>query len=151
MFHDHLDYFQSPPLSGHANTKPWDHNTPNTHNFWFIIRYHVWRPRMNKKFHQKEHLVDSPVTYGFTQHLRARDPHAMDSGGVSGRPLDTFLLGSHNFMVTALGSSAKWPQASTYQSLMRPSFSLDKSSTWWIVIRGGGSVRPVIFGEDFGH
>jgi hypothetical protein len=26
-----------------------------------------------------------------------------DFGGVLGRPLDTFFLGSHNFMVTALG------------------------------------------------
>ena len=33
-----------------------------------------------------------------------------DGGGVLGRPLDTFLLGSHNLMVTALGSSCvKWP------------------------------------------
>ena len=32
-----------------------------------------------------------------------------DFGGVLGRPLDTFLLGSHNFMVTALGSRVKWP------------------------------------------
>ena len=30
-------------------------------------------------------------------------------GGVLGRPLDTFLLGSHNFMVTALGSCVRWP------------------------------------------
>ena len=33
-------------------------------------------------------------------------PH--DFGGVLGRPLDT-LVGSHNFMVTALGSCVKWP------------------------------------------
>jgi hypothetical protein len=32
-----------------------------------------------------------------------------DFEGVFGRPLDTFLLNSHNFMVTALGSSMKWP------------------------------------------
>jgi hypothetical protein len=31
-------------------------------------------------------------------------------GLLGGRPLDTFLLGSHNFMVTALGSCVKWPQ-----------------------------------------
>jgi hypothetical protein len=31
-------------------------------------------------------------------------------GGMLGRrPLDTFLLGSHNSMVTALGSCVKWP------------------------------------------
>ena len=32
-----------------------------------------------------------------------------DFGGVLGQPLDTFLLGSHNFMVMALGSCVKWP------------------------------------------
>ena len=32
-----------------------------------------------------------------------------DVGGVLGRPWDTFLLGSHNFMVTALGSWVKGP------------------------------------------
>ena len=32
-----------------------------------------------------------------------------DFGGVLGRPLDTSLLGSHNSMVTALGSCVKWP------------------------------------------
>ena len=31
-----------------------------------------------------------------------------DFRGVLGRPLDTFLLGSHNFMVTAVGSCVKW-------------------------------------------
>jgi hypothetical protein len=31
-----------------------------------------------------------------------------DVGGVLGWALDTFLLGSHNFMVTALGSCVKW-------------------------------------------
>jgi hypothetical protein len=31
--------------------------------------------------------------------------------GVLGRPLDTFLLGSHLFMVTALGSCVKWPKS----------------------------------------
>ena len=31
-----------------------------------------------------------------------------DFGGVVGRPLDTFHLGSHNSMVTALGSCVKW-------------------------------------------
>ena len=42
MFHDHLDYFQKPPLGGRPNTKPGDHGTPNTHNCWCIILYHVW-------------------------------------------------------------------------------------------------------------
>ena len=32
-----------------------------------------------------------------------------DFGGVLGRPFGHFLLGCHNFMVTALGSCVKWP------------------------------------------
>jgi hypothetical protein len=44
MFHGHLDYFQKPPLGGRSNTKPGDHGTPNTHNRWFILFYHVWGP-----------------------------------------------------------------------------------------------------------
>ena len=41
-FHGHLDYFQKPPLGGRSNTKSGDHGTPNTHNHWFILLYHVW-------------------------------------------------------------------------------------------------------------
>ena len=44
MFHGHLDYFQKPPLGGRPNTKPGDHGTPNAHNRWFILFYHVWGP-----------------------------------------------------------------------------------------------------------
>jgi hypothetical protein len=44
MFHGHLDYFQNPPLGGRSNTKPADHGTPNAHNRWSILFYHVWRP-----------------------------------------------------------------------------------------------------------
>ena len=32
-----------------------------------------------------------------------------DFGGVLAPALEHFLLGSHNFMVTALGSCVKWP------------------------------------------
>ena len=52
-----------------------------------------------------------------------------DCGGVLGRPLDTFLLGSHNLMVTALGSCVKWP----LESQKHPSCS---SARW---IMGVGS------------
>ena len=31
-------------LGGRPNTKPGDHDTPNTHNRWFILFYHVWGP-----------------------------------------------------------------------------------------------------------
>ena len=39
----------------------------------------------------KKHLVEGPVTYGFTLHSRARDHTAWDFGGVLGRPLVTFV------------------------------------------------------------
>ena len=49
MFHDHLDYFHTkPPLGGRSNTKSGDHCTPNAHNRWLILFYHVWGPRMNR-------------------------------------------------------------------------------------------------------
>jgi hypothetical protein len=44
IFHGHLDYFQKPPLGGRPNTKPGDHGTPNAHNRWFLLFYHVWKP-----------------------------------------------------------------------------------------------------------
>ena len=45
MFHGRLDYFQEPLLGGRpkpGDTKPGDHATPNAHNHWFILLYHVW-------------------------------------------------------------------------------------------------------------
>ena len=41
IFHGHLDYYQKPPLGGRPHTKPEDHGTPNAHNRWFILVYHV--------------------------------------------------------------------------------------------------------------
>ena len=37
-------FFQKPPFEGRSNTKPGDHGTPNAHNRWFILFYHVWGP-----------------------------------------------------------------------------------------------------------
>ena len=48
VFHGRLDYFQKPPLGGRSNVKPGDHGTPNVHNRWFSLCYHVWGPCMNK-------------------------------------------------------------------------------------------------------
>ena len=49
----------------------------------------------------RSHMT-SPYTWGSVTTLH-------DLGDVLGRPLDTFPLGSHNFMVTAFGSCVKWP------------------------------------------
>ena len=40
----HLDYFQKTPHGGRLNTKPGHHGTPNVHNRWFILLYHVRGP-----------------------------------------------------------------------------------------------------------
>ena len=34
-------FLQKPPLGGRPNTKLGDHDTPNAHNRWFILFYHV--------------------------------------------------------------------------------------------------------------
>ena len=44
MDHVYLDYFSKLPLGGRLNTGSGDHDTPNTHNCWFIPFYHVWGP-----------------------------------------------------------------------------------------------------------
>jgi len=44
MFHGHLDDSLKPSLGGRPNTKPWVYGTPNAHNCWFILFYHVWGP-----------------------------------------------------------------------------------------------------------
>ena len=51
----------------------------------------------------------SPVAYDFTQHLKVRDHTTWFWRCVGMTFGHQFLLGSHNFMVTALGSYVKWP------------------------------------------
>ena len=50
-------------------------------------------------------MVGGAVTCDFTLHLRESVTTLYDFGTAVGH----FLLGSHNFMVTALGLCAKWP------------------------------------------
>ena len=106
-FHGPSDYFQTPPLGGRPNTKPGDHGPPNAHNRWFITFYHVWEPTWtdlhwnNIWLRTRSHMT-SHYTWGSVTTLR-------DVRGVLGRPSDTFFRGSHNYMVTALGSCVKWP------------------------------------------
>ena len=89
MFHGHLYYFQTPPLGGRPNTKPGDHSTPNAHNRWFILFYHVWGPAwieihwnsiwLRARSHMTSHYIWGSVT---TLH---------NVGGVLGWHLDTFF------------------------------------------------------------
>jgi hypothetical protein len=72
MFHDHVDYFQKPPLGGKPNTKPRDHGTLNAHNRSFILFLSCVRTRMSRNS-LKQHLVEDLVAYDLTLHLRVRD------------------------------------------------------------------------------
>ena len=108
MFHGQLDNFQKPPLEGRPNTTPGDHGTQNAHKHWFILFYHVWEPAWIKIHWNSIILVEGPVTYAFTLHLRVHD-HTTWFWRCLGTTFGHILLGSHNFMVTALGSSVKWP------------------------------------------
>ena len=93
---------------GRPHTIPGDHDTPNAHNHWLILFYHAWEPTwieihwnnniwLRAQSHMSSHYTWGSVTTGH------------DFRGVFGQPLDTFLLGSHNSMVTALGSCVKRP------------------------------------------
>jgi hypothetical protein len=100
-FHGHLDCFQKSSLGGKLNTKLKDHVTPNAHNCWFIWFYDVWGPACmdihpNSIWLRAQSHMTSHYTWGSVSTLH-------DFGGVLGQPLDTFFVGSHNFMVTALG------------------------------------------------
>ena len=71
-FHGHLDCFQKPPLGSSPNTKSGDHDTPNTHNRWFILFHHARRPAWIE-IHWNSIWLTAPVTYDFTLHLRVCD------------------------------------------------------------------------------
>ena len=96
-----------PPLGGRPNTKLGDHGTLNAHNCRSIIFYYAWGPHLNKNS-SNQHLVEGLITYDFTLPLRAGD-HTTWFWTCLGDGLWTLLLGSHNFMIMAIGSCVKWP------------------------------------------
>ena len=49
------------------------------------------------------------VTYGFTLHLRRLCDHTTWFWRCVGTAFEHFLLGSHYFIITALGSCVQWP------------------------------------------
>ena len=103
MFHGHLDYFQKPSLGCKPNTKPGDHGTPNAHNCWFILFDHVWGP------------VWREIAWNGIW-LRVRD-HTTWFWRCVGTAFGHFLVGSHNFVVTARGSRV-W-RGPKFQNLAR--------------------------------
>ena len=64
--------FKKPLLGGRPYTKPGEHGTPNTHNHWFILFYHVWGSAWIE-IHWNSIWLRGPVTYCFTLHLRICD------------------------------------------------------------------------------
>ena len=89
------------------------------------------RTRMNRNS-LKWHLIEGLVTYDFTLHLRVRD-HTTWFGRCVATAFGHSLLGSHNSMVTPLGSCVKWPLVQ-YQMML----------FWatWIVCRAMEPTRP---------
>jgi hypothetical protein len=83
-------FFQKPSLGGRSDTKPLgDHGTPNTHNRWFILFHHVWRPAWikipwNSIWLRAPSLMASHYNWGSVTKLH-------DFGGVLGRSLDNFF------------------------------------------------------------
>ena len=89
-----LGLFSNPPLGGRPNIKLGDHGTLYTHNRRFILFYHVWGPawiviHCESIWSRAHSHMTSHYTWGSMTTL-----HDLK------RPLDTLLLGSHNFMVT---------------------------------------------------
>jgi hypothetical protein len=117
--------FQQPPLGGRPNTKPGDHGTPNAHILWWITFYQAWGPAWIKihwnsiwlrvRSHMASHYTRGSVTtlHGFLKCLGTAFGH--------------FCLGSHNFMVTALGSCVKWPWTSSFMETTYAPFPPDFS------------------------
>ena len=99
-----IDFFFKPPLGGRSKTKLGDHGTANAHNCWFIISCHVWgaawtQIHWNSIWFRVEHIWVHTT-------LRARD-HTTWFWMCVGTAIGHFLLGSHNFMLTSLGSCVK--------------------------------------------
>ena len=102
-----LGLFSLGPVAGRPHTKPGDHGTPNAHNRWFILSYHVWGPAWIEvhwisiclRFRSN---MTSHYTWGSVTTLH-------DFWRCGGTTFGHFLSSSHNFMVTALGLCMKWP------------------------------------------
>ena len=100
-----LGLFSKPPLGGRPNTKPGNRDTPNTHNRWFILFQHVWWLAWIETYWNSIWL-QARSHMAFTLHLRARD-HTTWLWRCLWMAFGHFLLDSHNFTATALGSCVK--------------------------------------------
>jgi hypothetical protein len=86
MFHGHLDFLLKSLLGGRSNTNPEDRGTPNAHNRWFILFYHVWG-HARIEFHWNNTRLRARSS--MTSHYTWRSVTTLhDFGGVLERPLD---------------------------------------------------------------
>jgi hypothetical protein len=81
--------FKNHLLEVGLTTKPGDHDTPNAHNRWFILFYHVWGPAWIKIHWNSIRLREwSHMTSHYTWELVTT---LHDFGGVLGQPLNTLF------------------------------------------------------------
>ena len=93
------------PLDVGLTQIPGDHGTPNAHNYIYIFN-HVWGPTWMNIHWNSVGWVPNHIWL----HTTLKDPWPCYMiAKVSGDGFWTLPLGSHDFMVMALGSSAKWP------------------------------------------
>ena len=93
-----LDFSKKPPLRGRPNT-----TRETTALCWFILYYHVWR---HAQIDIHSNNIWLRAYLHMTSHYTWRSLITLHDFI---RPFGNFLLGSHNFMVMALGSCVKWP------------------------------------------
>ena len=100
--------FQRPPLGGRPNTKLGDHVTMESRNHWFIMLLSCVRKPPPLPSWTGLAFGWGPGHISLHTTLEGPWPHYMILE-VFWDNLWTLLLGSHNFMFTALGSWVKWP------------------------------------------
>jgi hypothetical protein len=106
-------FSKNPPLGGKPNTKPRDNGTLNAHHHRLILFHHVRGPVCVEIHRISMWLRARSHTTSHYHSRRIRDHTTTWHWRCVGPAFGHFLLGSHNVMVTALGSSTKWPYTPT--------------------------------------
>ena len=99
IFHGHFDYFQKPLLGGRPRPSYFECSQPLVYSTLSCVR--TRKNKISLKYNWLR--IRSHMTS-----LRIRD-QSTSFGKCGGMAFEHFLLGSHNFLVTALGSCMKWP------------------------------------------
>jgi hypothetical protein len=115
--------FKNHHLEVGLDGRTWDHGTLDVHNHWFILFYHVWGSALieihqNSIWSRTSHVWLHIALEGPWPHYMILEVPWDNLGTTFGHS----LLGSHNFMVIALGSCVKWPLASPTHGGKVPTF-----------------------------